>query len=158
VNYKLIDETNSLGIDFTDKSSFDDFTATELHLPKGQPVLLKIRAQDVLHSVYLPFHRVKMDAVPGIVTTLWFTPCITTEEMKKKTGNPNFVYEISCDQICGKGHYSMRGTVIVESQQEYDAWLAKQQSYYAVNNAPAEAAPAKAEQKADTVVKAITMK
>lgn len=55
--------------------------------------------------------------------------------MKQKTGNPNFVYEISCDQMCGKGHYSMRGTVIVETEAEYKAWLAKQKSYYASMNA-----------------------
>ncbi len=59
-----------------------------------------------------------MDAVPGTPTTLWFTPIITTEEMKKKTGNPDFVYEISCDQMCGKGHFTMRGIVVVETQKE----------------------------------------
>ena len=79
----------------------------------------------------------KMDAVPGIATTIWFTPRYTTAEMKVKTNNPDFVYEISCDQMCGKGHYSMRGMVIVETQAEHDAWLAKQQSYWDVNNAPA---------------------
>ena len=66
-----------------------------------------------------------------------FTPRYTTAEMKVKTNNPDFVYEISCDQMCGKGHYSMRGTVIVETQAEHEAWLAKQQSYWDVNNAPA---------------------
>jgi cytochrome c oxidase subunit II len=157
---KINDANNVIGLDWTDKKNMDDIISQsgELHVVVNKPVSLIIGSRDVIHDVGLPHFRMKMDAVPGIVTTLWFTPCITTEEMKKKTGNPNFVYEISCDQICGKGHYSMRGTVIVESQQEYDAWLAKQQSYYAVNNAPAEAAPAKAEQKADTVVKAITMK
>ena len=150
VNYKLIDETNSLGIDFTDKNSFDDFTATELHLPKGQPVLLKIRAQDVLHSVYLPFHRVKMDAVPGIPTTLWFTPLYTTAQMKEITGNKDFVYEISCDQMCGSGHYSMRGVIVVETQEEYDAWMAsKKPQYLTVKEASAPAAP-----KADSTVTA----
>jgi len=54
--------------------------------------------------------------------------------MKQKTGNENFVYELSCDQMCGKGHYSMRAIVIVETQEEHDAWLAKQQSYYAQNH------------------------
>jgi cytochrome c oxidase subunit 2 len=65
--------------------------------------------------------------VPGIPTTMWFTPLYTTEQMKVRTGNPNFVYEISCDQMCGKGHYSMRGVIIVESEEDYKKWLAKQE-------------------------------
>ena len=72
----------------------------------------------------------KMDAVPGIPTTLWFTPLYTTEEMKVRSGNPNFVYEISCDQICGKGHFSMRGVIIVESDADYKKWLSTQQPEY----------------------------
>ena len=98
-NYKLIDETNNIGIDFTDKNSFDDFTATELHLPKGKPVLLKIKAQDVLHSVYLPFHRVKMDAVPGMPTKFWFTPNISTDEMRAKLGKKDFNFKVNCTEV-----------------------------------------------------------
>jgi cytochrome c oxidase subunit 2 len=86
--------------------------------------------------------------------------------MKEITGNPNFVYEISCDQMCGKGHYAMRGTIVVETQGEYDAWLASQQPYYAAANpaaapaAPAggEAAPAAPQEIKTDSVKAITMK
>lgn len=130
----------------------------ELHVVVNKPVSLIIGSRDVIHDVGLPHFRMKMDAVPGIVTSLWFTPCITTEEMKKKTGNPNFVYEISCDQMCGKGHYSMRGTVIVETQAEYDAWMAKQQTYYASNNAPATSAPAASAATKTDSTKAITMK
>jgi hypothetical protein len=63
----------------------------------------------VIHDVGLSHFRMKMDAVPGIPTTLWFTPKYTTKEMKERTKNPNFVYEISCDQMCGNSHYSMRG-------------------------------------------------
>ncbi len=74
----------------------------------------------------------KMDAVPGIPTTMWFTPKFTTAEMKEKTGNPNFAYEISCDQICGNGHYSMKGIVEVVTQEEYDMWMAKQKAQYLV--------------------------
>ena len=76
--------------------------------------------------------------------------------MKEITGNPDFVYEISCDQMCGKGHYAMRGTVIVHTQEEFDAWMAQQQSYHAMNN-PEAAAPAAPAQQADSV-NAITMK
>ena len=85
-----------------------------------------INAQDVIHDVGLPHFRLKMDAVPGIPTTQWFTPKWTTEEMKKRTGNSNFVYEISCDQICGAGHFSMRGIIIVETMEEYNKYLSAQ--------------------------------
>jgi cytochrome c oxidase subunit 2 len=134
------DATNVLGLEKTDPANADDIIAQngELHVVVGKPVKLLIGSRDVIHDVGLPHFRLKMDAVPGITTTLWFTPTITTAEMKTKTGNPNFVYEISCDQMCGKGHYSMRGTVVVETQEEYDAWLAKQKPYLA----PEEAAPA----------------
>jgi cytochrome c oxidase subunit 2 len=84
-----------------------------------------------------------MDAVPGIPTTMWFTPKYTTEQMKQITGNKNFVYEISCDQMCGSGHYSMKGLIIVETQEEYDKWLAQQKpQYVTVSAASKEVAPA----------------
>ena len=122
---------NSLGVDFEgDPKSWDDIRATEMHLPVGKPVKLVIHAQDVIHNVGLAHFRMKMDAVPGIPTTMWFTPQYTTEEMKKRTGNPNFTYEISCDQMCGKGHFSMRGVIIVESELEYKRWLSVQKPEY----------------------------
>jgi len=68
--------------------------------------------------------------VPGIPTTMWFTPLYTTKEMREKTGNPNFSYEISCDQMCGNGHYSMKGIIEVVDQEEYDMWMAKQKPQY----------------------------
>jgi cytochrome c oxidase subunit 2 len=145
---KIIDGKNVLGQDFEgDSKNMDDIIAEngELHIVKGRPVKLILGARDVIHDVGLPHFRYKMDAVPGITTSIWFTPSISTEEMKAATGNPNFVYEISCDQMCGKGHYSMRGIVIVhQTQAELDAWLAGQKSYYtSVFNPPAApAAPA----------------
>jgi len=161
---KINDANNVLGLDWTDKDNMDDIIAQngEMHLVVNKPVSILIGSRDVIHDVGLPHFRMKMDAVPGIVTTIWFTPTITTAKMKEITGNRDFVYEISCDQMCGKGHYSMRGTVIVETQAEYDAWMAKQQAYYAANNATEPAAPAAEgtaapEQKTDSV-KAITMK
>jgi len=71
-----------------------------------------------------------MDAVPGKPTTLWFTPIKTTKDMIKETGNDNFAYEIACDQMCGSGHTSMRGEIIVETQEEYDQWLRSQKAPY----------------------------
>ena len=131
-NYKLTDgsHSNSLGVDWSDVASHDDIHAQIMHIVVGKPVKLVINSQDVIHDVGLSHFRMKMDAVPGIPTTLWFTPKYTTEEMKVRTGNSNFVYELSCDQMCGKGHYSMRGVIIVESQQEFDKWMSTQKPEY----------------------------
>lgn len=131
-NYKLYNQPlgNTLGVDFEDDKSWDDLKTTEMHLPVGVPVKLVINAMDVIHNVGLPQFRMKMDAVPGIPTTQWFTPQYTTEEMKKRTGNPNFTYEISCDQMCGKGHFSMRGVIVVETEAEYKKWLSEQTPDY----------------------------
>ncbi|HVX51437.1 MAG TPA: hypothetical protein VHB48_14830, partial [Chitinophagaceae bacterium] len=74
----------------------------------------------------------------GTPTSLWFTPKYTTKQMKEETGDPNFDYEISCDQMCGNGHYGMRGVIKVVTQAEFDAWMAGQKSAYATNYAPAE--------------------
>jgi len=158
---KINDANNVLGLDWNDRNNLDDIIAQngELHLVVNKPVKLIIGSRDVIHDVGLPHFRLKMDAVPGIVTTLWFTPAITSAEMKKVTGNPDFVYEISCDQMCGKGHYSMRGTIIVETQEEYNAWIAKQTAYYvtATGGGAAEeqkeetSAPAAAAQKEQSV-------
>lgn len=144
-NYRLTDASNgnALGVDWEDGASHDDIEATEMHLVVGKPVQLVINAQDVIHDVGLVHFRLKMDAVPGIPTTLWFTPKYTTAQMKKITGNKDFVYEISCDQMCGSGHYSMRGVIVVETQEEYDAWMAsKKPQYVTVKEAAAPAAPA----------------
>ena len=131
-NYKLYNTPsgNILGVDFEDPESWDDLHTNEMHLPVGKPVKLVIHAQDVIHDVGLSHFRMKMDAVPGIPTTMWFTPIYTTEEMKIRTGNPNFVYEISCDQMCGKGHFSMRGVIVVEKEADYKNWLATQTPEY----------------------------
>ena len=131
-NYRLTDASNgnALGVDWEDGASHDDIEATEMHLVVNKPVQLVVNAQDVIHDVGLVHFRLKMDAVPGIPTTLWFTPKYTTAQMKEITGNKDFVYEISCDQMCGSGHYSMRGVIIVETQAEYDAWMTSKKPQY----------------------------
>lgn len=141
--YKMIDATNSLGMNWHDSSSIhvtDDPAAHDdiileqgtVYMVKNKPTKFIIGSRDVVHDVGLPWFRLKMDAVPGTPTTLWLTPKFTTKEMIEKTGNPNFAYEISCDQICGVGHYSMRGVVMVVTQPEFDEWMAKQKpAYYA---------------------------
>jgi cytochrome c oxidase subunit 2 len=134
------ENSNSLGQLFEDNETLklkadpannDDVVTTQtMYIVKGRPVKLVIGSRDVIHDVGLSHFRMKMDAVPGIPTTLWFTPKYTTKEMKERTGNPDFVYEISCDQMCGNGHYSMKGVIEVVTQQEFDAWMAKQKPNY----------------------------
>lgn len=135
--FKKVDAANNnpVGQLWEDPANHDDvYVEQEMHLVVGKPVQLVIGAKDVIHDVGLVHFRMKMDAVPGTPTTMWFTPKFTTKEMKVKTSNPDFVYEISCDQLCGKGHWSMRGIIVVETQEEFDAWLASKMPQYLVAN------------------------
>ncbi len=131
--YKNIDgaKNNELGIIWDDQASRDDLvTTSEMYVIVNKPLKLVINSRDVVHDVGLSHFRLKMDAVPGTPTTLWFTPLFTTEEMRVKTGKPEFEYEISCDQMCGKGHYSMRGIIKVVTADEFFLWRAKQVPAY----------------------------
>ena len=106
-NYQMIDAVNQFGMDLSDKNTYDDFMTIDMHIPKGKEVLLKIRARDVLHSVFLPHFRVKMDAVPGMPTHFKFTATKSTAEMRAELENPEFNYFVTCTEICGRGHFSM---------------------------------------------------
>jgi len=132
--YKDINEEkgNALGLIWDDKASQDDivFQGSEMYAVVNKPIKLIINSRDVVHDVGLAHFRLKMDAVPGTPTTMWFTPLFTTEEMRVKTGKPEFEYEISCDQMCGKGHYSMRGVIRVVSADEFLLWRVKQVPAY----------------------------
>ena len=135
--FKNVDpaKNNPAGQIWEDPANHDDvFMEQEMHLVVNKPVRLVIGAKDVIHDVGLAHFRLKMDAVPGTPTTMWFTPKYTTKQMAEKTGKPDFVYEISCDQMCGKGHYSMRGVIVVETQEEFDVWMAGKKPQYLVAN------------------------
>jgi cytochrome c oxidase subunit 2 len=132
-DFRLVDAVNEFGMDFRDRASFDDFTPREIHLPKGKPVLFKIRSRDVLHSVYAPHFRLKMDAVPGMPTSFWFIPNKSTEEMRQEIGNPDFNYEIACAEVCGRGHFSMRMMVVVDEPEAFEKWKAEQESWLSKN-------------------------
>ena len=132
-DYRLIDASNQVGMDLTDPASHDDFLTLQMHLPVDQEVLFKIRGRDVIHSVYAPHFRLKMDAVPGMPTHFKFTPTKTTEEMRQETGNPDFNYEIACAELCGRGHFSMRLVVVVEEQEEYEKWKREQPTWLSNN-------------------------
>ncbi len=133
-SFKLInpEHNNGLGQDWNDKANMDDKMPTVMLLVKDKPVKLVIGSKDVIHDVGLPHFRLKMDAVPGIPTTLWFTPKWTTAEMRKRLNNPEFEFEIVCDQLCGQSHYAMRGVIQVVTQEEFDSELSKiKPNYYA---------------------------
>ncbi|RYD91381.1 MAG: hypothetical protein EOP54_22515, partial [Sphingobacteriales bacterium] len=128
-DFKLVTGINKLGINFKDKSSYDDLAADTMYLPVGKSIKLNIHAQDVIHSVYMPHFRVQLNAVPGLPTYFKFTPTITTREMQRKENNPKFEYLVYCNKICGGSHYNMKKIVRVVSEAEYQAWLAQQKPY-----------------------------
>lgn len=114
----LVDSvTNPLGIDRNDPMAADDIVSiNQLHLPVNQPVTIRLSSKDVIHSFSLPVMRVKQDAIPGMEIPVHFTPVMEMPEGDR--------WEITCAQLCGLGHYRMRGFLTVESEEEFDAWLA----------------------------------
>jgi len=122
-NYRGVTSKNALGIDMEDENAADDKLAREVHLVVNQPVLLKFRSQDVIHSAFLPHFRVQMNCVPGLSTKFAFTPTQTTTEMKEQEGQ-DFEYILLCNKICGAAHYNMQMKFVVETQEEYDTWIA----------------------------------
>jgi cytochrome c oxidase subunit II len=113
---KLISAENPLGLDRTDAAAKDDITTiNQLNLPVDRPVLLHLSSKDVIHSFGLIEMRVKQDVVPGMQIPVWFIP------------NRIGPYEISCSQLCGLGHFRMRGFVTVQSTADYDKWFAEQE-------------------------------
>ena len=126
-DFRLIDENNSLGIDMNDNNSLDDKITREVHLVVNEPVLLKLRSQDIIHSAFLPHFRVQMNCVPGLLTQFGFTPTKTTAQMKEEEGE-DFEYVLLCNKICGSAHYNMQMKFIVETQEEYDSWIATQKT------------------------------
>jgi cytochrome c oxidase subunit 2 len=117
-------QSNPLGLDRTDPAAMDDVTTVnQLYLPVNRPIIVRLRSKDVIHSFGVPEFRVKQDAVPGFTIPVWFIPNVTTEEMRARTGNPEFQYEIACAQLCGIGHARMRGFVTVQTAEEFQTWL-----------------------------------
>lgn len=135
-NYQLIDPENFFGIDAADKEAKDDFIPMTIHVPKGKPVYFIIRSRDVIHSLFIPHFRVKMDAVPGMPTRFWFTPKYTTEEMRSKVGDESFNYEIACAEVCGGAHFAMKALIVVDEPEDYKKWYSRQESWYSQYNQP----------------------
>jgi len=128
-NYKLIgglNGLNNLGLDLSDAKNNDDLKVSEIVLPVNKSVRFTLGSQDVLHSFYMPHFRVQMNCVPGMATFFQFTPRITTAEMREKTNNSDFNYQLYCAKICGGSHYNMKFAVRVVSEKEYAKWLIDQ--------------------------------
>lgn len=132
-HYTLIGGENVLGLDFTDPKAQDDIlpAAKEIHLPVGALVTIHVRSKDVLHSLFLPHFRTHIYAVPGQKNQVMLVPTITTKEMRRKLGKPDFDFELACNQLCGGAHYNMRMKVVVETWEEYQQWLSTQKPAHA---------------------------
>ena len=112
---KLITAANPLGLDRADPDAKDDITTiNQLNIPVDRPILVHLSTKDVIHSFGITEMRVKQDAIPGIQIPVWFVPT--------RAGD----YEISCSQLCGLGHYRMRGFVTVQTADAYRSWMADQ--------------------------------
>ena len=153
-NVRLIEGVNQLGVDVSDPNAQDDKVVNELHLPVGRKILFKMRSQDVLHSAYMPHFRAQMNCVPGMITQFAVTPSITTEDMRleeeviAKVEHINeirtaknieliakgeetlemydFDFLLLCNKICGSNHFNMQMKIVVETEEEYNAWVAEQ--------------------------------
>ena len=108
----LVSNSNPLGLDPNDPAAKDDLVVLgELHLPVDRPVIIEVSSKDVIHNFALPSMRIAQDAIPGQIIPMWFQPI--------KTGS----YEVVCGQLCGLGHYGMKGMVVVDTLADYQAWL-----------------------------------
>ncbi len=119
VDAERISQENPFGIDPEDPNSADDVVVynPEAHIPIDRPVKFLLRSKDVLHNFTVAQFRVKMDLVPGMNTFMWLTPT--------KAGR----YELLCEELCGVGHFAMRGAVVVDAQDDFDHWLAQQPTF-----------------------------
>jgi cytochrome c oxidase subunit 2 len=126
---KLVSSDNLIGIDRSDPDAKDDIvTSNQLNLPVNKPVLVHLSSQDVIHSFGLYEMRVKQDAIPGLSIPVWFIPNVTTAEMRTKLGKPDFDYEIACSQLCGLGHFRMRGFITIQTDADFKKWFDEQEA------------------------------
>ena len=129
-NYKLTTPLNSYGIDYNDKTAWDDVKGDEIVIPVNKPVRFHIMSKDIIHSFYIPDFRVQINAVPGMTNYFQFTPTITTDEMRDKMNDPQYNFVMLCAKICGESHYNMQKNVRVVTEAEYKEWLSKQAKFF----------------------------
>ncbi|HEX8173132.1 MAG TPA: hypothetical protein VF824_21540 [Thermoanaerobaculia bacterium] len=117
-NVKYVSSSNPLGIDPSDPNAKDDVTTlNQLHLEVNRPVIIRLTSKDVIHSFFLPYMRVKQDAIPGMEVPVHFTPI-------KSSGAES--WDIACAQLCGLGHYRMKGQYQVHTKADFDKWMGTQ--------------------------------
>lgn len=121
-DFGYISEVNIMGIDPSDPNGKDDFMPIQLHVIKNKTVQIRLRSKDVIHSFFIPHMRVKMDAVPGMITKIHFTPTTSTKEMREKLNNPTFNYEVACAELCGRMHFAMKLILVVDEPEEFETW------------------------------------
>ena len=109
----------------------DKIMKGEFHLPVGREVEFVFRSRDVIHSAYMPHFRAQMNTVPGVPTRFKMTPTITTDSMRTVLDDPDFNYVLLCNKVCGAAHFNMQMKVVVESEEEYNAWLESQEEFLA---------------------------
>jgi len=135
---KLVSSDNPIGLDKKDPDAKDDITEiNQLTLPVNRPILVHLTSKDVIHSFGLYEMRVKQDAIPGLDIPVWFIPNVTTDEMRAQLNKPDFNYEITCSQLCGLGHFRMRGFVNILTDAAYQKFMTDE----AKDQHPAAAAP-----------------
>ena len=130
----LVDEVeNPIGLDRSEEFAKDDvFTVNQLHIPVNTPINISLSTKDVIHSFTLTELRVKQDAIPGMEIPVWFEATMTTDELLeeiKGTAREGRGFEIACAQLCGLGHYRMKGFMTIHEMDDYEAWLAEEQEY-----------------------------
>ena len=130
----LVDEVeNPIGLDRSEEFAKDDiFTVNQLHIPVDTPINISLSTKDVIHSFTLTELRVKQDAIPGMEIPVWFEATMTTDELLeeiKGTAREGRGFEIACAQLCGLGHYRMKGFMTIHEMDDYEAWLAEEQEY-----------------------------
>jgi len=107
----------------------DQIVKGEFHLPVGREVEFVFRSRDVIHSAYMPQFRAQMNTVPGVPTRFKMTPTITTDSMRTVLNDPDFDYVLLCNKVCGAAHFNMQMKVVVESEEQYEAWLSEQSEF-----------------------------
>ena len=130
---KVDEVENPIGLDRSDEFAKDDiFTVNQLHIPVDTPINISLSTKDVIHSFTLTELRVKQDAIPGMEIPVWFEATMTTDELLeeiKGTAREGRGFEIACAQLCGLGHYRMKGFMTIHEMDDYEAWLAEEQEY-----------------------------
>ena len=125
---KLVAADNPLGLDRSDPNAKDDLTdINQLHVPVNRPVLVHLSSKDVIHSFGLYEMRVKQDAIPGLDIPVWFIPNLTTADMRQQKNDDKLDYEITCSQLCGLGHFRMRGYLTVDTADGLKQWMDEQE-------------------------------